>query len=109
MSHSLLLESLAAAVLDGATVTFAPAQPTGEPGLPTAMTVGVRLDQRGQDHRNAVTVDLGELSLAESADVMLAGLLDDTLAPLIDLLLRDEVTGELLLDGVALRQEHSPA
>lgn len=108
MPNSSLLEGIAAAILDGATLTFSPAAP-GDTALPTGMVVTVQLDRGGRVYHNTAEVGFGGLSLSNAADAMLAGTLNEIMAPVIHAALDDEDTGELRLDDMALEQEATPA
>ena len=115
MSHSSLLEVIAAAMLDGTTLTFSPADPEGT-ALPTGMVVGARLDRQGRIYHNTAEVDFGGLSLATAADRMLARILDQTIAPVIHAALDDDEaqadqardeTADVSLDDLLLPGEHA--
>jgi hypothetical protein len=98
MSNSSLLEAIAAAILDGATLTFSPAGLNGTL-LPVGMVVEARLDRRGHVYRNSTQVGFEGLSLSNAADVLLAETLNDTMAPVIHAVLDGDDTGELLAVG----------
>lgn len=104
MSNSTLLEAIAAAILDGATLTFGPAEANGT-SLPTGMVVGVRLDRSGRVYHNTGEVGFGGLSLSHAADAMLADIVNEIMAPVIHAALDDEDTGEIALDDLTLQQE----
>jgi hypothetical protein len=108
MSNSTLLEAIAAAILDGTTLTFSPAEPNGT-SLPTGMVVGVRLDRNGRVYHSTGEVGFGGLSLSHTADAMLADIVNEIMAPVIHAALDDEDTGEIALDDLTLEQEPTPA
>lgn len=108
MSNSSLLEAIAAAMLDGTTLTFSPAESDGT-WLPTGMVIGVRLDRHGRSYHNALEIGFGGLSLSNAADMALADALNETMAPVIHAALDDEQTGELPANGLAFEQEATPA
>lgn len=95
MSNSSLLEAIAAAILDGATLTFSPAG-LDDTLLPVGMVIEARLDRHGHAYHNSTQVEFEGLSLSNAADVLLAETLNDTMAPVIHAVLDDDDTGELL-------------
>lgn len=97
MSDNALLETIAAAVLDGMTVSFAPYDADGTQ-LPTGVVVGVRWPNGGQLYHNNALVGFGELSLSGAAEKMLVTAIDDTVEPVVTEALADRARDEALAD-----------
>ncbi|MBW3603808.1 MAG: hypothetical protein KY460_02665 [Actinobacteria bacterium] len=86
---SVLMETIAAAMLDGATVSFAPHDADGTQ-LPTGLIVGVRHDGRGgRVIGNTSVLGFDELLASGAADKVLTEAIVDTMEPVIDAAIRD--------------------
>lgn len=104
MSNSSLVEAIAAAMLDGATLTFRPVEFDGT-ALPTGMVVDVRLDRHGRIYHNTTEVGFGGLSLSSAADQMLADTVCETMEPVIHAALDADDTGELRVEDLTSEPE----
>lgn len=78
MSHNALADTIAAAVLDGMTVTFAP-DPAD--AAATRIRIGVRHGHRGRVYENSCDIRLGDVTRSDTADTMLAKAVADTCRP----------------------------
>jgi len=83
VSEGVLVETIAAAILDGITVTFSPADHEGT-GLPTGVIVGVHHERGGRMLGSAREVEFGELSLSGAAEDVLTNAVEQTLLPVLD-------------------------
>lgn len=84
MSEStVLMETIAAAVLDGLTLSFAPSDADGT-GLPTGVVVGVRHDRGGRVHGSTCEVGFDELVLSGAPEKVLGGAITDAITPVVD-------------------------
>jgi hypothetical protein len=80
MSHNALVETIAAAILDGMSVTFTPL-PGDSTTSATRIRIGVRHERHGRVYENTCEVGLGELAVSDAADTMLADAVADTCRP----------------------------
>lgn len=84
-----LMETIAAAILDGATLSFTPDDADGA-RLPTGLIIGVRHQGRGtQVSSNTTPVGFEELMASGAAEKLLTEAIVDTMEPVIDAALRD--------------------
>lgn len=90
MSDStMLMEIIAAAMLDGLTLSFTPSDADGT-GLPTGVVVGVRHDLRGRVHGSTREVGFDELVLSAVPDKVLSEAISDAMEPVVDAVLADQ-------------------
>lgn len=83
-----LMDTIAAAVLDGLALSFTPVDADGT-GLPTGVVVGVRHDRRGGVHGSTLEVGFDELVLSGAPDKVLSEAITDAAAPVVDAALGD--------------------
>lgn len=75
-----LMETIAAAILDGMTVSFAPRDDDGT-RLPTGIVVGVRHGAPGRTHGSTREVGLSELVMSGAGEKVLTEAITDTIEP----------------------------
>lgn len=86
---SVLMETIAAAMLDGVTLSFAPDDADGTQ-LPTGLIVGVRHGGPGSRVIGTTSVlSFDELLASGAADKVLTEAIIDTMEPVIDAAIRD--------------------
>lgn len=85
---TVLMETITAAVLDGCTLSFTPADADGT-GLPTGVIIGVRHDQRGRVHGSTREVEFDELLQSGAPDKVVTEAITDATATVIDAALAD--------------------
>ncbi len=92
---TVLMETIAAAMLDGLTLSFTPRDADGTQ-LPTGFTVNVRHDGRGGVGSSS-ELGFGELVLSGAPDKVLTEAIVDTMQPVIDAVVDDDGRAVALL------------
>ncbi len=85
---TVLMETIAAAMLDGLTLSFTPSDADGT-RLPTGFVLGVRHEGRGGVHLNTCELGFGELVTSGAPDKLLTEAIVDTMQPVIDAVVDD--------------------
>lgn len=85
---TVLMEAVAAAMLDGVTLSFVPIDVEGT-HLPTEFVVSVRHDVDGRTYGNTSRVGFSELVMSGTPDEVLAAAIVDAMRPVVDAALED--------------------
>lgn len=83
-----LMETVAAAMLDGVTLSLVPVDVDGTQ-MPTEFVVSARREIDGRTYGNATRIGFADLVLSESADHVLASAVWDAVTPVVEAAVSD--------------------